>query len=166
MTFSDIAAGDAVFVDANTLVYHFAADPTLGSACSDLLVRIKHQEVDGYTSTHVVSEMAHRLMTIEAMKIHGWSPAGVVQKLRKNPAEVQKLTGFRQAGQAIPVFGIGVLRIPPDLLDAGAAASQSTGLLTNDALIVAVMQAHGLTKLASNDADFDRVPGITRYAPA
>jgi predicted nucleic acid-binding protein len=30
---------------------------------------------------------------------------------------------------------------------------------------VAVMQANGLTKLASNDADFDRVPGITRYAP-
>jgi predicted nucleic acid-binding protein len=38
--------------------------------------------------------------------------------------------------------------------------------LTNDALIVAVMQAHGLTNLASHDADFDRVPGITRYAPA
>jgi predicted nucleic acid-binding protein len=31
---------------------------------------------------------------------------------------------------------------------------------------VAIMQAHGLDKIASNDADFDRVPGITRYAPA
>jgi predicted nucleic acid-binding protein len=39
------------------------------------------------------------------------------------------------------------------------------GLLGNDAMIVAVMQANGLTKLASNDADFDRVPGLTRYAP-
>jgi hypothetical protein len=28
------------------------------------------------------------------------------------------------------------------------------------------MRANGLTKLASNDADFDRVPGITRYATA
>ena len=35
-----------------------------------------------------------------------------------------------------------------------------------DALSVALMQAHSLTKLASDDADFDRVPGITRYAPA
>lgn len=34
-----------------------------------------------------------------------------------------------------------------------------------DALIVAVMQHHCLTNLASNDADFDRVSGITRYAP-
>jgi len=28
------------------------------------------------------------------------------------------------------------------------------------------MQASGLTKIASADADFDRVPNITRYAPA
>jgi predicted nucleic acid-binding protein len=38
-------------------------------------------------------------------------------------------------------------------------------LLTGDALIVAVMRQHGLTNLASADDDFDRVPGITRYAP-
>jgi predicted nucleic acid-binding protein len=37
--------------------------------------------------------------------------------------------------------------------------------LTNDALIVVVMHDNGLTTLASLDADFDRVPGITRYAP-
>jgi len=28
------------------------------------------------------------------------------------------------------------------------------------------MQASGLTKIASADVDFDRVPNITRYAPA
>jgi predicted nucleic acid-binding protein len=60
---------------------------------------------------------------------------------------------------------IQVLTIPPDLLDAAAAVTQQAGLLHNDALIVAVMQVHGLTNLASNDADFDRVSGLTRYAP-
>jgi predicted nucleic acid-binding protein len=34
-----------------------------------------------------------------------------------------------------------------------------------DALVVAVMHAHGLTHLSSNDADFDLVPGLTRYTP-
>jgi hypothetical protein len=29
----------------------------------------------------------------------------------------------------------------------------------------AVMQANRLSNLASNDDDFDRVPGVTRYAP-
>jgi predicted nucleic acid-binding protein len=58
-----------------------------------------------------------------------------------------------------------VLIITPDLLDAAAAISQASGLLTNDALIVATMQANGLNKLASNDGDFDRIPGLMRYAP-
>jgi predicted nucleic acid-binding protein len=39
------------------------------------------------------------------------------------------------------------------------------GLLTNDALLVVLMQRQGLTHVASNDADFDLVPGIIRYAP-
>jgi predicted nucleic acid-binding protein len=43
--------------------------------------------------------------------------------------------------------------------------SQRIGLLMNDALIVQVMLANGLTKLVSHDSDFDRVPSLTRYAP-
>ena len=58
------------------------------------------------------------------------------------------------------------MTVSPTLLATAAALCQQLGLLTNDALVVAVMQAHGLTKLASLDADFDRVPGLTRYAPA
>jgi hypothetical protein len=37
MTFADLAAGEKVFLDANPLVYHFAADPNLGPSCSQLL---------------------------------------------------------------------------------------------------------------------------------
>jgi predicted nucleic acid-binding protein len=61
---------------------------------------------------------------------------------------------------------IQVLAIIPVLIVSAAAISQQTGLLSNDALIVAIMRQHGLTKLVSLDVDFDRVPGITRYAPA
>ncbi|HEV3256474.1 MAG TPA: PIN domain-containing protein [Gemmataceae bacterium] len=43
--------------------------------------------------------------------------------------------------------------------------SQQFEPLTGDSLIVAVMRHHGLTNLASEDADFDRVAGLTRYAP-
>jgi predicted nucleic acid-binding protein len=32
-------------------------------------------------------------------------------------------------------------------------------------LVVAVMRSNGLARLASSDTDFDRVPGLTRYAP-
>jgi predicted nucleic acid-binding protein len=43
--------------------------------------------------------------------------------------------------------------------------SRQTGLLSNDALIVAVMHANGLTRLANSDHDFNRISGLTRYEP-
>jgi predicted nucleic acid-binding protein len=67
--------------------------------------------------------------------------------------------------EAVLQSSLQVLTIPPSLLGAATVLSQRHGLLTNDALVVAVMQANGLTRLASHDADFDRVPGVTRYAP-
>jgi predicted nucleic acid-binding protein len=166
MTFADLPAGAAVFLDANTLVYHFQPHPAFGPACTDLVERIEHLEPVGFTSTHVLSELAHRLMTLEACALFGWPFAGIAQRLRGHPAQVQSLARFRLAVQEVPRYGIQVLTIPPSLIDAAAAVSQGTGLLSNDALIVAVMQANGLSNLASNDADFDRVPGLTRYAPA
>ena len=51
------------------------------------------------------------------------------------------------------------------LLSAALGLCQTHGLLTNDALIIALMQANSWSNLASEDDDFDRVPGITRYAP-
>jgi predicted nucleic acid-binding protein len=127
--------------------------------------RIEHQNLVGFTSTHVLSEMAHRLMAMEASALFGWPFAGIARRLGQHPGQVQTLSRFRQAIQEVPQYRIQVLTIPPQFIDAAAALSQQAGLLSNDALVVAVMQANGLTKLASNDADFDRVPGLTRYAP-
>jgi predicted nucleic acid-binding protein len=61
---------------------------------------------------------------------------------------------------------IKILTIAPALLGTAATISQQHGLLTNDALIVALMRAAGLTRFASHDTDFDRVPGLQRYAPS
>jgi len=166
MIFADLPGGASVFVDANTLVYHFQPHPVFGPACTDLVERIEHLQLVGITSTHVLSEMAHRLMTLEACTAFGWPFQGIAQRLSQHPDHVQVLTRFRQAIREVPRCGIQVLTIPPTLIDIAGAVSQQTGLLTNDALVIAVMQANGLTNLASNDADFDRAPGLRRYAPA
>ena len=113
-----------------------------------------------------LEEVRKKFPTWGWARVHGWPMAGIAQKLRKHPLVVKNLSCFRQAIQEVPQFGIHILTIPPDLVDAAAAIGQQTGLLSNDALIVALMQRYGLTKLASHDPDFDRVPGITRFAPA
>jgi predicted nucleic acid-binding protein len=77
MIFTDIPADTCVFVDANTLVYHFAADPQFGSPCTDLVKQIERKEVRGFVSTHVLSDVAHRLMTVEAILLFGWPVASI-----------------------------------------------------------------------------------------
>jgi predicted nucleic acid-binding protein len=166
MTFDLIPLGSAVFLDANTLTYYFQPHPKYGSACQRLMERIERQQLIGVTSTHVLGEMGHRLMTVEAMAVHAWPQTGVANRLRRHPAVVQALTQFRHAVDATMNSGVQVVPIVPAMHVKAALFSQQFGLLTNDALILAVMQAHGLTNLASNDADFDRVPGITRYGPS
>ena len=75
------------------------------------------------------------------------------------PAHRQAIDEVRASKvQVLPVDGMDVSR--------AADLSGPYGLLSSDALIVLVMERHGLAHLASLDADFDRVPGISRYAPA
>jgi predicted nucleic acid-binding protein len=166
MTFLDLVAGDAVFLDANTFVYHFAPDPRWGASCGQLLQRIQNQEIAGYTSAAILGEVAHRLMTVEARSRHGWTSGKVVPRLKHNPHIVQTLTNSEAAIASIVGSRVHIFPVDSSLVVAAAAVGRQTGLLTNDALMAVVMQANGLTRLASNDADFDRVPGLTRYAPA
>jgi predicted nucleic acid-binding protein len=80
MTFADIPAGLSIFVDANIFVYHFLSHATFGPACHQLLERAARQEIVGYTAADVLSDVAHRVMTLEAIATFNWS-------LRRNTAE-------------------------------------------------------------------------------
>ena len=117
------------------------------------------------TSSTMLTETAHRLMTIEACDTFGWPFTGIIRRLRNHPDKVKQLTRFRLALDEILAMGVRMLAVSPPLVFAGADISQQTGLLSNDALIVAVLRDQGLTHLASHDTDFDRVPGLTRYGP-
>jgi predicted nucleic acid-binding protein len=165
VTFNDIPSGTVVFFDANCLIYAAASDPQYGTACQQLLVDIENQKFQGCASAHVLGELSHRLMTIEAALLHGRSMTGIANWLRRHPAEVQRLNRSRQAIDDLQAIPITIWPVAGAQVSRAADISRQYGLLTNDALIVTIMQEHGLTQLASNDADFDRVPGITRYAP-
>src|SRR5262245_36175300 len=165
MSFDDLVSPADVFLDANTLIYHFTSDPKWGAACTRLLERIELQELQGFISTHVPADTIHRLMTTEAMNLLGWPGTRLAARLRKQHAEIPKLNVYLQALAKIGQIGVRVLPVLEQHVIQASQLSRIHELLTGDALVVAVMQASGLTNLASLDTDFDRVPGITRYAP-
>lgn len=152
-------------MDANIPLYYFTAHSRYGPACQKLLDRIENKEITGFSSAHVLAEVVHRLMTIEACQRFGWPARGIARRLRRHQAEVQQLSRSRQAVDEITLIGLNVLSVTGGDVSLAADHSRQYGLLCGDALVIAVMQAHGLAHLASRDPDFDRAPGITRYAP-
>src|SRR5436305_1900331 len=101
MIFADLVAGDSVFVDANILIYYFGPDPVYGAVCQQLASRIENQQLLGYTSTHVLGEVAHQLMIIEASTLPGWTLGKVKQRLQQQLGAVQQLTLFRRAVETV-----------------------------------------------------------------
>ena len=118
--------------------------------------------------------MTHRLLSalfalaMVVAPFPAWAQVGRVTleaPITPTPSASAALNAFSVALGQICQSRMQVLDVPLATLQSGAAICRQTGLLINDALIVALMQQHGLTRLASHDADFDRVPGLMRFAP-
>ena len=128
MTFDAISSGMVVFVDANPLLYYFTAHPRYGPACQELLDRIENKDITGITSAYALSEVVHRLMTIEACQRFGWPVKGIAQRLRRHPAEVQQLSRSRQAVDELTLIRLGILAVGKNHVSLAPDVSQQTGL--------------------------------------
>jgi predicted nucleic acid-binding protein len=146
-------------------VYHFMNEPLYGPACTALIKRVERQEIDAVVSTDVLADIAHRLTTLEAAAANGWKLTALASRLRKRPAAISALTAYKHAIASVRKIGFRVVPITHALVESATTIAGRYQLLMGDALITAVMQAQGLTSLASQDADFDRVPWIKRYSP-
>lgn len=130
-----------------------------------MLERIERGDLSGCISAAVLAELAHRLMTIEVANRLNRPLTGIASWLRRHPSDIKVCRAHRRAIDELALIPLTILPIDGLLMSRAADLSIQFGLLTNDALIVAVMLGHGLDALASMDSDFDRVPAIVRYAP-
>jgi predicted nucleic acid-binding protein len=85
--------------------------------------------------------------------------------LQRHPEAVRSLVFARAAARQFAQLPLQLLPLDAQSFVDAMDVSQQHGLLTNDALIVALMERHGVMHLATNDDDFDRVPGITVWKP-
>jgi predicted nucleic acid-binding protein len=143
VTFDAIPQGTVVFIDANCLIYAATAEAKHGPACQRLLEAIQIGSLQGSTSAHVLGELSHRLMTIEAALTTGRPMTGIANWLRRHPAEVQRLRKYRLAIDDLQAIPIKILPVTGSQVACAADFSRQHGLLTNDALVVAIMQDHG-----------------------
>ena len=160
----DMPDGSLSFVDTNVLVYHFVENPRFSQQCRRFLGRVVAGEVNAVSSASVVADAVHKVMAEEARLRHACD-SGAVRFLQRHPAEITRLTAFVEAARQLERLPIRLLAVDSTIIRTAAELAQQHGLLTNDAIIVALIELHGITHLATNDDDFDRVPGITVWKP-
>jgi len=159
---ADFPAGGTIFLDANCLIYHFAGTYP---SCALLLDRASRREIVAVTSTAILLEVRHRLMMLEAARQLDRPSRQLPSFLKRHPDVIRLLPNIRQLFKQLATFRIRVLPVTHRLVREAHRISCELGLLTNDALTLAVMQQLGVTVLATNDDDFDTITGITVYKP-
>ncbi|MEK7414628.1 MAG: PIN domain-containing protein [Planctomycetota bacterium] len=159
---AEFPSGGSVFLDANTLVYHFV---NVHPSCTYTLHRSEIGDITALTSVPVVAETRHRLMVLEARERFSLSPRKVLAYLKRHPEQVKVLRACVEAVESLSLLRIKVVSPSLDTVLASQRIGSEYGLLTNDALLIAVMREHHLTHLASNDTDFLPVPDITLWRP-
>jgi predicted nucleic acid-binding protein len=161
----DISAGADVFIDANILHYAVVPIPPYTAKVLPFIDRLRRSEFIAYLNFQAISDAHHKTMASLATSQYQLTRSSIVGWLKSHPQAIKSLTGLAQAATMLSSLPLNLLPTDQDLLTEAAIIAQTHGLLTNDAIIVALMQRHGLTHLATNDDDFDRVPGITVWKP-
>src|SRR5436853_258872 len=82
------------------------------------------EELQRITSSHVVGDVAHRLMTVEAIQTLSRSPTGIAHWLKRHPGEVQTLSLYRRALDEIALIGIDVVSVSGSMVSQAANVSR------------------------------------------
>jgi predicted nucleic acid-binding protein len=162
MKLEDVPEGARIFVDANIFIYHFSR---VSSECRSFLARCESGQVEAFTGVHILLEITHRLMILEALHkglISGGQPA---RKLKEKPQVVKSLNDYNKAVRQISRLGLRVRAVTPAIVRASEAVRAQEGLLTNDSVTIAFMRKLELENLATHDSDLMNIPGLIVYRP-
>jgi predicted nucleic acid-binding protein len=153
--------GSDVFIDANILVYGLSGQ---SAQCRQLLERCSREEVTGITPFTILNEATHRFMLAEAHS-RGLIRAESARALRENFTCIPGLTAYWRDTQRLLSLNLLLLPLDEAILRAAQSERQQASLLTNDSMIASCMRLYGISTLATNDEDFERVQGIAVYRP-
>jgi predicted nucleic acid-binding protein len=161
----DVPDGERCFLDANILYYSYVETPPLSEACRHLLQRVQHGDITALTDCRALSDCLHKTMLAEISQKFGRSRDRLIGWIKQHPKALENLPKTIEVGSRLAKLHMTILPNDAARLPTVISGCQTHRLLFGDAQIVAQMQGHGIVHLATNDDDFDRVPGITVWKP-
>ena len=134
-----------VFIDANIFLYHIMRRPKFFQPCHDFFAAIESGAYNGFLSTLVLNEVLHKLILAEAT----------------NTYELRSEHDYSD----IKEYPIIICSCDRSVLDMAVGLSNKYGLLISDATHLAVIKSEGISNIATNDTDFQRLNEIDVYKP-
>jgi predicted nucleic acid-binding protein len=166
-TLQDIPDQVTVMLDTNIVIYALFPQVAHHQVCKELLERGARSEVQLRLTVSAASDILHRAMILEFLaQGQVQRSADAVTYLKQNPQAVQQLTRYKSILRNLTQSKIMILPMTYRDLHSSRQYREQYGLLTNDSLILAVMQRERIQYLATNDPDFERVLGIAVRRPA
>ena len=152
---------DDIFIDANVFIYFFRLHSRYSNACQQFFLNLVDGKFKGFTTTFVIEETAYILLIRAIADDFNNHP---IEVIRENPGVVRKYTDrlHKAINNIFSMDNLTVLDTPAELFYSMIDGMQH-GLLTRDALYLAVMDQNHIQNIASFDTDFDRVEHITRW---
>ena len=161
----NIPDGTHCFVDANVIAYFIVGLAPFAPQCEAFFKRVETGVISASTSAAMVSEATHKVMLAEAIEQHAMTHQGLAHRLQRKRDLITTLSKHQTVSGFIGALALHVEPVTLDMVARAAVLSVQHRLLTNDAITVASMEKLGLTHLATNDDNFDTVPGFTIWKP-
>lgn len=161
----DLPDGVSCFVDSNILYYALVPTPTLTEPCLEFISRVVAGKITMTVSIPVLSDVLHKVMIAEAAQIAKRDRAGMIGFLGRNSEIIAQLVEYPKASERLAMLPKRILSLDETTLQETSALAVRYRLMTNDAIIVALMQRNGIEHLVSNDDDFAAIPGIRQWKP-
>ena len=165
MILADIPNDVHIFADANIISYALSGIKPFAEESLTLLKRASRGEIELFTSSMQAAHVIHRAMIVEAKAEYRLSSKDVISYLKKHPHAVRSLTRYKEIPGEFTRSRIHILDVTYREIHASKHFRDEYGLLTDDSMVLAVMDRHGITELASNDRDFKRVREIHLWTP-
>ena len=134
----------AAFIDANVPIYASGRENPNKQPCAQVLMLAAEHPMSFVTDAEALQELLHRYLASER-----WA---LGREVLYTFAEVMR-------DRVEPVYA-------DDIELAARMADSHRGISARDLVHAAVMLRLGVYQIISSDADFDRLPGITRLDPA
>ena len=153
--------GSNVLIDANVFIYALSNQ---SPQCKNFLSRCSREQIYGITLFGVVHDATHKFMIAEA-RSKGFATAKARKYLSDHPEAVKQLTDYWVNTQRILALNLVLLPGEEKIVIGAQRVRAEAGLLTNDSVIVAAMREYGIFNIATSDAMFGNVNGLSVFSP-